>query len=279
MYRRTLGRREFLTTSAGSFFALHLFEESLGSAPAPPQRAIANLGTSVAQASGKPAKPRIRGLRLKTHVLSELKTFYSTEFKFPIVAETPTSVSFDAGQTRLEFEQVTDGTKPYYHFAFNIPENKLDQAREWLAERVPILRHAQTGNEVIHFAHWNAHSVFFYDPAGNLGELIARHTLPNAAEGAFDHRDILYASEIGIVPPDQERVFADIRESLQIQPYLESNTFLGDEYGILIVIPQQRLWIPEFKKTGMLAPTRINVSGHGGRKVKFPDYSIEILSE
>ena len=226
-----------------------------------------------------PRGPRIKRLRLKTHLLGELRAFYSENFQFPVVAESASAVAFAAGVTRLEFEKVSDSSQPYYHFAFNIPENKLEAARPWLSARVPILRDARNGSEVIHFANWNAHSLFFYDPAGNLGELIARHTLPNGAGGGFDHRDILYASEIGLVPPEQERSFAEIRDQLQITPYLDSNTFLGDEYGLLIVIPSTIRWIPEFKKAGMLAPTEITVGGHGSRQIRLPGLPIQITAE
>jgi len=222
--------------------------------------------------------PRIRRIRMQTHALPELRDFYSQKIGFRIAAESSERVLFDAGQTQIEFEQVNDGSQPFYHFAFNIPENKLELARPWLAQRATILRHARNGNEVIHFENWNAHSLFFYDPAGNLAELIARHTLPNAAPGEFTTRDLLYASEIGFCPPQQGPVFDDIRQRLQIQPYLDSSSFLGDEYGILIVIPPDVKWIPEFKKSGMLFPTQVAVAGHGQRQLRFPDLPFEIHS-
>jgi catechol 2,3-dioxygenase-like lactoylglutathione lyase family enzyme len=265
--RSLLHRREFLASSTGLFLALHA--EGLAS---PFTRA----GASQQKQKGK--TPRIRAIRMQTHVLPAVRDFYAQKFGFKVIAESAERVALQAGGTRLEFEQVRDGSQPFYHFAFNIPENKLELARPWLAERVPILRHARNGNEVIHFEQWNAHSLFFNDPAGNLGELIARHTLPNAAPGAFTATDILYASEIGMTPPDQAGFFADVRQRLQISPYLDSSSFLGDEYGILIVIPKEVRWIPEFKKSGELFPTSVTVAGHGARHLRFDPLPFEIVS-
>jgi len=263
-----LHRRDFLAGSLAAFLAMHF--EGLGS------------GAASTAASWRPPAarrgPRLRRLRMQTHRLGAMRDFYRDLIGFPLAAETGESVAFDAGATRLEFVQVRDGSEPYYHFAFNIPENKIPAAKAWLGRRVPILRHKETGEEVIHFEQWNAHSLFFYDPAGNLVELIARHTLDNAAPGAFDVKDVLYASEIGLVPPEQGSVFATIRDELKIEPYLDSASFLGDEHGIIIVIPKDVRWIPEFKKVGMLCPTWVTVAGHGDRQVRFKDLPFEIVS-
>lgn len=264
-------RREFLAASSALLMAMH----ADGFASPSPNRPQASQEGSK---SKTPRGPRIRALRLKTHVLAAVRDFYTRNFGFAVMAESADRVALQAGRTRLEFEQVRDGSQPFYHFAFNIPENKLEKARPWLAERVPILRHARNGNEVIHFEQWNAHSLFFNDPAGNLGELIARHTLPNAAPGGFAAGDILYASEIGMVPPDQAGFFAELRERLQISAYLDSGSFLGDEYGILIVIPKEVRWIPEFRKSGELFPTHVTVAGHGARHLRFADLPFEIVA-
>ncbi len=271
VHDRILHRRDFLAGSLATFLAMHLDglrSPASGAASAAPSRKPRFPGRG----------PRLRRIRMQTHRLGALRGFYRDLIGFPLVAETGESVAVAAGATRLEFVQVRDGSEPYYHFAFNIPENKLLAAKTWLGQRVPILRHEKTGEEVIHFKEWNAHSLFFYDPSGNLVELIARHTLDNAAGGEFSVEDILYASEIGLVPPEQGPVFAAIRDGLKIEPYLNSSSFLGDEYGIIIVIPKDRLWIPEFKKAGMLCPTWVTVAGHGDRQVRFKDLPFEIVS-
>src|SRR5262245_45957653 len=108
-----------------------------------------------------PTQARLRALDLQTHLVPELRSFYADTLGLPVVAETPETVVFQAGGTRLTFEQVNDSTQPYYHLAFNIPENKLGSAKDWLEQRVSLLRHAETGEDVIFFERWNAHALFF----------------------------------------------------------------------------------------------------------------------
>ena len=78
---------------------------------------------------------RFRELRLLTARLTEQKEFYTGTLGLPLVDERDRHITIQAGETQLVFTQVVDGSEPYYHFAFNIPENKLAQAKEWLAAR------------------------------------------------------------------------------------------------------------------------------------------------
>src|SRR5262245_20024693 len=222
-------------------------------------------------------EPLLRRLRLQTARLDDLDRFYGDPTGLPRPPAPPGSVAFDAGATRLELAPAAGGLEPYYHFAFNVPERKLDGARRWLAQRVPILRHVRTGDEVVYFAGWDAHSLFFYDPAGSLVELIARHTLPDPDDGPFGAADLLYASEIGLVPREQASAFARVPDQFGIAPYLGTDTFLGDEWGMIIVIPPERLWIPEFRKTGQPFPTHVAVAGHADRAVWLPDGPFELV--
>ena len=121
-------------------------------------------------------------------------------------------LTVEAGATRIIFESVDERHgEPFYHVAFNIPENKLADARRWQEERTELIR---LGNsDVIHFSRWNAHSVFFRDPAGNLLEYIARHDLNNQADGNFTPTDILYASEIGLVVDDVPKTVAAVKKT------------------------------------------------------------------
>lgn len=44
-----------------------------------------------------------------------------------------------AGDTRIIFIEDRQAANPFYHFAFNIPENKIVAAREWQLQRSPLL--------------------------------------------------------------------------------------------------------------------------------------------
>ncbi|HVT61668.1 MAG TPA: VOC family protein [Thermoanaerobaculia bacterium] len=200
-------------------------------------------GRAVAAA---PSARGIRELRLLATDLPAQRDFYSRKLGLPVVEESGERVTIQAGGTRLSFEKAraVHGT-PMYHFAFNIPENKLELARRWLADRTPVAAN-QAGREVFHFPTWNAHSIYFYDAVGNLGELIARHNLPNATAGPFSEREILYASEIGLVVDDVPGEVAALRSGLGLEVYRPGSPELvpvGDEHQLLIVVPRGRPWM------------------------------------
>src|SRR5262245_11266679 len=123
--------------------------------------------------------------------------FYQGKLGFELIESRSDYLRLRAGLTELTFRSSGSETgAPFYHFAFNIPENKIVEALHWQMERsaiIPVpdtLREAQYPPEVVNYSHWNAHSVFFFDPAQNVVEYIARHDLKNARPGAFEARDI-----------------------------------------------------------------------------------------
>ena len=86
--------------------------------------------------------------------------------------------------------------------------------------------------EVVDYAHWNAHSVFFNDPAGNVVEYIARHDLKNTDTSPFSWADILYVSEIGLVVDDAAEMSQAVGKMTAVAPYKGGNTdfmAMGDE--------------------------------------------------
>lgn len=78
----------------------------------------------------KKAQSGIATLRLQTSRLAELRLFYHKRFGFPILSETKDTVTLQAGATVLTFEQKGPVKSQFYHFAFNIPENKLSLVTE-----------------------------------------------------------------------------------------------------------------------------------------------------
>src|SRR5262249_55009325 len=100
--------------------------------------------------------------------------------------------------------------------------------------------------EVYHFVNWNAHSCYFHDPAGNILEFIARHTLPNAAPGKFGVHDILSVSEIALVAPELATLADQIKQQLNIGDYPgTSPEFMpvGNEHGFFILVRTGRIWL------------------------------------
>jgi hypothetical protein len=184
-------------------------------------------------------------IRLQTADATAAARFYGDTLGLPVRPE-PEAVLVTVGRTELWFEQSDDVRGRPYHVAFNIPENRLDDAREWLAARgVPILH-----GRVYAFDGWNAHAVYFAEAAGNILELIARHDLPAPPPDglAFGPRHLLGVSEVALVTDDVPAIAADIERVTGIGPYRPGDaqfTAVGDAEGLFILAARGREWYPE----------------------------------
>ncbi|ANM32357.1 hypothetical protein ABI59_19080 [Acidobacteria bacterium Mor1] len=173
--------------------------------------------------------------------------FYAGVLEFEVLERSRRHLTVAAGETRLRYDyQPAESGSPFYHVAFNIPENKILSARDWQLERTELdpnpnaPRHPDHP-DIVHFAQWDAHAVFFRDPAGNILEHIARHTLDNAAAGPFTSRDISCCSEIALVlDADDLRPEADrLGAAIGLPRYRNSSAqfvALGDENGLVLVM-------------------------------------------
>lgn len=271
-------RRHFLAraSAAGAFFAAHGCSAAEGPMP---------------KRAGR-GEPLLRHLELLSSApLTDMKGFYHQALGLGVVAEKPGRLTVEAGRTRLTFLRPPAGDgKPFYHFAFNIPENKAAAAREWQAKRTPLLpipaalRDPTYPDDVVHYRHWNAHSVFFFDPAGNVVEYIARHDLKNPAPGGFGPADILCASEIAFVVDDVPTAVTGLKEAVGLGEYRgASDQFaaLGDEHGLLLVMRRGRLisFEAKEKKEVSVFPTVATVRGARTSKYTLPKFPYEVTVE
>lgn len=164
-------------------------------------------------------------------------------------ADTGSAFSARIGSSTVTFTAI-DAPSPPAHIAFNITPSRFDDAVAWLAERAPLAPSA-TGDTRFHFSTWNADSVYFYDPAGNILELIARHTQPVDDDGRpFDAHHLRCISELGIVAEDVGLAVASLRAQTGAQPYHWSGSPvdfapIGDDDGLLIIVRRGREWHPE----------------------------------
>jgi hypothetical protein len=208
-----------------------------------------------------------------------MKQFYRQLLGFGVLDETADSLTMAAGETRLMFRKSgKDDGAPFYHFAFNIPENKILAARTWQKERSPLLpipahlRDPAYPDDVVDYNHWNAHSIFFFDPGGNVVEYIARHDLKNAAPGPFAGSDILYASEIGLIVDDVFAAMAKIKEIAGVDQYRGGNDqfmALGDERGLLLVMKRGRILSFDSPRKRAAAVFGTQASVRGVRRTKY----------
>ena len=135
---------------------------------------------------------------------------------------------------------------------------------------------------VVDFSHWNAHSIFFLDPAGNVVEYIARHDLKNPAKGSFGVGDILYASEIAFIVDDVAAFSSTLTELAGVGQYRGGDDqfrAMGDERGLLLVMKRGRVlnFLPESTaKASKVFPTGVAVDGSGKTDHRFAGFPYEL---
>jgi hypothetical protein len=199
---------------------------------------------------------RIQELILETADPAALRIFYEETLEL-VVAGNDERIIIATGSSRLIFKKASQG-QPYYHFAFTIPANSIMKAKEWLQDKVKLIWIADYKSEVADFVNWHAKSVYFFDPAGNIVELIARFDLANATDESFSSSHILSISEAGIVFGENE---LDIRTANLLQQYnlsyfdkqppLPQFRAVGNDEGLFIIVPANRNWFPTTRESGI----------------------------
>src|SRR5919201_4975598 len=136
-----------------------------------------------------------------------------------------------------------------HHFAFHV-----ETLESW-RQRLDV-------SEEYDFSDWDgARAVYFRDPEGNIGELLAR---PRP-------RPELALAEVGLPVTNVSAAVAAL-DHFAIEPYREwSDTFapLGDADGLLIVVRAGRGWFPYDVPAGT-APIHVTVEGGRPGEVELP---------
>src|SRR5690625_2583140 len=107
---------------------------------------------------------------LYTNKLKELRRFYMNVLELEISSSSEQSFSLPIGTTELTFK--TSEQPCFYHFAINIPGNQFSMLKHRIKERISINR--EGGRDEVYFSSFDADSMYFEDPAGNIIELIGR---------------------------------------------------------------------------------------------------------
>lgn len=135
-----------------------------------------------------------------------------------------------AVSTTVRFEPGPDVCS---HWALNVAPDRFEEAVAFAAERVELL------HDDIPFEAWGARSAYFFDPAGNIVELIARERAPGSDL-------LLEVSEVGL-PVDDVGVAVEFLEREAGLPHFSGDrrefSAIGDDRGLFIVVPVGRPWL------------------------------------
>ena len=190
---------------------------------------------------------KIQEITILTGDLAGTEEFYNQLMEFPVIDKSSASISLQAGKSVLTFT-FSGSSSPSYHFAFNIPENKIDEAYAWTARRVSILPFNSETN-IADFSNWNAHAFYFHDNQKNILEFIVHHDLMNTSGLPFSSSSITRICEIGVPVDDVTEACNDFL-SIHGIPYFEKGprskdfAVMGDSNGLLIVTQAGRAWLP-----------------------------------
>lgn len=187
-------------------------------------------------------------LTLLTNDLKATEIFYNQLIGFEIVHKSEQHISFKIGTSKLIFEITKNDENSNYHFAFTIPVNKINEAKNWLLERTNLIT-AEDGTLITDFENWKAKAVYFYDSNQNILELICRADLQNSSDEHFSVDSILNISEAGIVTDQPLEIGKEIIEKSGIDffskgPKREDFAALGDDNGLFVISNPKRNWYP-----------------------------------
>lgn len=194
---------------------------------------------------------KIVALELLTNDIDKTTAFYNKELGLRIIGSDQSSISFAAGSTKLTFKS-SENINPVYHFAFDIPHNKLHEAFDWMEKKVEILE-VVPPNKIADFHNWDAESFYFFDQNGNVVEFIARYCLDNVSEEEFNGSSIVSISEIGFVSNDVSQLCDELISKYNLpvfakQPKLDKFIVMGTDTGLFVLAGEGRNWYPTEKK-------------------------------
>ena len=163
-----------------------------------------------------------------TNKLKSLKRFYGNIMDLDLTESGEEQFDVIVGESIITFKQ--SNRPAFYHFAINIPGNQFSMIKSWMQDRVTLNR-GESMDEV-YFSSFDADSMYFEDPAGNIVELIGRRK--RDLFGEVTKASFLNVSEVGIVTPfvsevgeQLQDIGVPLRAGTEVDP--ESLNFLGKD--------------------------------------------------
>jgi len=223
---------------------------------------------------------KFKEIKLLTKDIEANIDFYYKTLGIPIVSRSKDSVTFQIGKSCLSFMKAETNMDPYYHFAFNITQNKVHEAINWLRNK-GIEINKVNNNDVVYSQTWNSDSIYFYDSTGNIVEFIARHNQTGEKSDEFNIHDLINISEIGLPTNDVVTLTRFIQEHFNEQVYISSDSLfspIGDEEGLFILSSVDRKWLGSNKKVEIF-PLEVVIVSSREEISKLLDYPYIINTE
>jgi catechol-2,3-dioxygenase len=160
------------------------------------------------------------------------------------------------GSSRIRFQR---GPAVCSHFAVNVPPQRFEEAVAQARERVEL------EEADVPFPAWRARSAYFFDPGGNIVELIARERAPG--EDLF-----LEISEVGLPVADVGAAVEWLESELGL-PHFSGDrrnfSAVGDDRGLFIVVPVGRPWLFT-EEPAPDVPVEVTIEGERGGELVVP---------
>jgi hypothetical protein len=207
----------------------------------------------------------LKEIQLQTKHLSALYNFYKEVLELNTLYSDEKSICVTVGKSKLLFGEADTDVNPLYHFAFNIPSNKFEEAFEWMKQKVELLWLDDYKGYIADFVNWHAKSFYFLDTAGNILELIARFDLNDIVEEKFSSAHIRNISEIGLVFPvksfdnDVDKLLENYPCSyFDKQPPMPHFRAVGNDEGLFVIVPENRIWFSTKNTTAQIFPMSVS---------------------
>ena len=166
------------------------------------------------------------------------------------------------GSTRVRFQQ---GPPVCSHFAVNVPPDRFDEAVAWGRAQADLIQ------DDVPFPAWRARAAYYFDPAGNLVELIARERAPGSEL-------LIEVSEVGLPVADVGAAVDYLEAELGLPHFSgdrEGFSAVGDDHGLFIVVPVGRSWFPT-DRVAMAGRIEVEIAGGGSRELELAGHRISV---
>ncbi|KQL50851.1 hypothetical protein AN964_24890 [Heyndrickxia shackletonii] len=210
---------------------------------------------------------KIYRVQLKAYYLEKMKKFYTNLLQMQLVYEDERSFAVLAGTTRVYFEK--DDAQPYYHVCFHLGSAFFDEIYNRL-EKEKLLLSNEEGETSMY---WKGKQAYFYDPDGNILEILERPFQQGEEESDGWYR----VGEIGMPSTN----IYELRDFLS--PYIENQykieqdsfSFFGKEEGVGVLVKIGRNWYPT-DRPAEVHPIKLVVSGNTEAYLTHPTLPYEI---